>query len=349
MPPSAAGPVPPPATHREVRLAARLSDGALTTAHFEVVTAPLPVPGPGRLLVRNRLMSVTAAMRPLPRTGLAALGLPRPLPVAEPGAPMRGPAVGEVISAPDGGPAPGTLVRHSLGWREYAVVDAADARPLDGDGLPDPAAQLSQGFPAWLGVVRGAGVRRGDTVFVTGAAGGVGSLAGQFARLHGAVRVIGSTGSREKAARLVGELGYDAVVLRGAGPIEEQLRAAAPDGIDVLFDTVGGEQLQAALALARRKARFAIVGALAAQLSDDILARTGISTLALVARGVTLRGISGYDHQDALPEYAREFGRALREGTVVYPHTRLTGISQAPRALAELIEGRYFGAVLVEL
>ncbi|MBL1101334.1 MDR family NADP-dependent oxidoreductase [Streptomyces coffeae] len=346
----AAGPVPPPATHRAVRLAARPSDGTLTTGHFEVVTAPLPAPGPGRLLVRNRLMSVTAAMRPLPRTGLSALGLPRSLPAPEPGELMRGPAVGEVISAPEGGPAPGTLVRHHLGWREYAVVDAAEARPIDGDGLPDPAAQLSQGFPAWLGVVRGAGVRRGDTVFVTGAAGGVGSLAGQFARLHGAERVIGSTGSREKAARLTGELGYDAVVLRhGAGPIEEQLRAAAPDGIDVLVDTVGGEQLQAALALARRKARFAIVGALAAQLSDGLTARTGISTPALIARGVTLRGISGYDHQDAQPDYARAFGRALREGTVVYPHTRLTGIGQAPRALVELIEGRHLGAVLVEL
>ncbi|MEU8828576.1 NADP-dependent oxidoreductase [Streptomyces sp. NPDC048636] len=350
MPQPAAVPAPPPpATHREVRLLARPSDGTLSTAHFEVVTAPLPVPGPGQLLVRNRLMSVTAVMRPASRAALDTLGLPGPPPAAEPGAVPRGPAVGEVITAADGGgPAPGTLVRHSLGWREYAVVDAAGARPVD-DVLPDPAAQLSQGFPAWLGVVRGAGVRRGDTVFVTGAAGGVGSLAGQFARLHGAARVIGSTGSREKAARLVGELGYDAVVLRGAEPIERQLRVAAPDGIDVLFDTVGGEQLQAALALARRRARFAIVGALAAQLSDDLTARTGISTLSLVARGVTLRGISGHDHQDALPDYTREFGRALREGTVLYPHTRLSGIGQAPRALVELVGGRHLGAVLVEL
>ncbi|WP_432014933.1 zinc-binding dehydrogenase [Streptomyces cucumeris] len=350
MPQPAAAPVPPPATHREVRLTARPSNGTLTTGHFDVVTVPLPVPGPGRLLVRNRLMSVTAAMRPLPRGGPGALGLPGPLPSAVPGAVPHGPAVGEVISAPDGtGPAPGTLVRHSLGWREYAVVDAAGALPIDGDGLPDPAAQLSQGFPAWLGVVRGAGVRRGDTVFVTGAAGGVGSLAGQFARLHGAARVIGSTGSPAKAGRLVRELGYDAVVLRGGGPVEEQLRAAAPDGIDVLVDTVGGEQLQAALALARRGARFAILGALSAQLSGDPTARTGISTLSLVTRGVTLRGISTHDHQDARPDYTRAFGRALCEGTVVFPHTRLTGIAQAPRALVELLGGRHLGAVLVEL
>ncbi|GDY43270.1 MDR family NADP-dependent oxidoreductase [Streptomyces antimycoticus] len=335
-----------PATHREVRLAA-LPEGALTPGHFEVVTAPVPVPGPGQVLVRNRLMSVAAVMRPLTLADPDTFGLPQLL--HKTGEVMRGPALGEVLRAPGTELAPGTLVRHRAGWREYALLDAAQASPIDPEALPDPAAHLSQGFAAWLGVVRGAGVRRGDTVFVTGAAGGVGSLAGQFARLHGAERVIGSTGSRHKADRLTRELGYAAVVLRGAGPIEEQLRAAAPDGIDVLLDTVGGEQLRAALALARRNARFALVGALAAQLSDDASAPTGISTLALIARGVTLRGISAMDHQDAMPAYLREFGRALREGTLIYPYTRLTGIGQAPRALCELVAGRHLGAVLVEL
>ncbi|MFE9068348.1 MDR family NADP-dependent oxidoreductase [Streptomyces violaceusniger] len=335
-----------PATHREVRLAA-LPEGALTPGHFEVVTAPVPTPGPGQVLVRNRLMSVSAVMRPLTLTAPDTLGLPRLLHKA--GEVMRGPALGEVISSPGTELAPGTLVRHRAGWREYALLDAARASPIDPEALPDPAAHLSQGFAAWLGVVRGAGVRRGDTVFVTGAAGGVGSLAGQFARLHGAERVIGSTGSRHKADRLTRELGYDAVVLRGAGPIEERLRATAPDGIDVLFDTVGGEQLRAALALARRNARFALVGALATQFSDDASAPTGISTPALIARGVTLRGISAMDHQDAMPAYTREFGRALREGTLTYPYTRLTGIGQAPRALCELVAGHHLGAVLVEL
>lgn len=342
--PSAAGPLP--ATHREVRLAA-LPNGALATGHFEVVSAPMPRPGPGQVLVRNRLMSVAAVMRPLNLADHDGSGLSQLL--NQVGDVMMGPAIGEVISAPGTNLAPGTLLRHYAGWREYAVLEAAEALPLNTAVLADPAAYLSQGFPAWLGVVRGAEVRPGDTVFVTGAAGGVGSLAGQFARLHGAARVIGSTGSREKADRLIDELGYDAVVIRGAGPIEEQLRAAAPDGIDALFDNVGGEQLQAALALARQGARFAIVGALAAQMSDDAMAQTGISTLTLILRGITLRGITLLEHLDAVPEYAREFGRALREGTISYPYTRLTGIDQAPCALVELAEGRHFGAVLVEL
>ncbi|MYX58630.1 NADP-dependent oxidoreductase, partial [Streptomyces sp. SID8382] len=175
-----------PATHREVRLTA-LPEGALTPGHFEVVTVPVPTPGPGQVLVRNQLMSVAAVMRPLTLADPDAFGLPQLLHRA--GEVMRGPALGEVVHAPGTDLAPGTVVRHRAGWREYAVLGAGEVSPVDPEVLPDPAAHLSQGFTAWLGVVRGAGVRRGDTVFVTGAAGGVGSLAGQFARLHGAARV----------------------------------------------------------------------------------------------------------------------------------------------------------------
>ncbi|MDX3230792.1 NADP-dependent oxidoreductase [Streptomyces sp. ME19-01-6] len=344
-------PLPVPATHRQVLLAARPQD-TLTTDHFEVTTAPVPEPGPGQVLVRNRLMNVAAVMRPLTMSDPDSFDLPQLL--QRPGDPMHGPAIGEVVAAPPGtglapGFTPGELVRHRLGWREYAVVDAAEAERLSPGALPDPAAYLSQGFAAWLGVVRGAEVRAGDTVFVTGAAGGVGTLAGQFARLRGAARVIGSTGSRRKAEYLVKELGYDAAVVRGAGPIEDQLREAAPDGIDALFDNVGGDQLLAALAVARRGARFALVGALSAQLTGDAMATVQISTFGLIARGITLRGIAAFDHMDAYPQYEREFGRALSEGTMAYPHTRLRGIEQAPRALCELVEGRHVGAVLVEL
>ncbi|MFI1337239.1 MDR family NADP-dependent oxidoreductase [Streptomyces sp. NPDC020845] len=336
-----------PATHRQVLLAARPED-TLTTDHFEVTTAPVPEPGPGQVLVRNRLMNVAAVMRPLTIADPDSFALTQLL--QRPGNPMHGPAIGEVVTAAPGTDlAPGELVRHRLGWREYAVVDAAEAERLSPGALPDPAAYLSQGFAAWLGVVRGAEVRDGDTVFVSGAAGGVGTLAGQFARLHGAARVIGSTGSPRKAEYLVKELGYDAAVVRGAGPIEDQLREAAPDGIDALFDNVGGEQLLAALAVARRGARFALVGALSAQLTGDAMATVPISTFDLIARGITLRGTAAFDHMDAYPQYEREFGRALSEGTMTYPHTRLRGVEQAPRALCELVEGRHVGAVLVEL
>ncbi|MFC4008818.1 MDR family NADP-dependent oxidoreductase [Nonomuraea purpurea] len=332
-----------PATHREVRLAAR-PQGALSTDHFHVVEVPVPEPGPGQVLVRNRLMSVVAVMRTLMQ-GDADL----PMPPYEPDQALWGPAIGEVIAAPGTGLSPGDLVEHRHGWREYAAVDAAGVQRIDPEAMPDVAAHLSQGLTAWLGIVRAAEVRTGDTVFVTGAAGGVGSLAGQFARLRGATRVIGSTGSRRKGEYLIKELGYDAVVIRGAGPIEDQLREAAPDGIDAVFDNVGGEQLSAALAVARRGARVALVGTLSGQISGGFTAPVEIDTGSLILRGITLRGISGSDHLDAIPQATQEFGQALREGTIIFPHTRLSGIDEAPRALCELLQGRHIGAVLVEL
>ncbi|MFI8993833.1 MDR family NADP-dependent oxidoreductase [Streptomyces sp. NPDC053542] len=333
-----------PATHREIRLAAR-ADGALTPDHFTVADTPLPVPVPGTVLVRNRFMAVTAVMR----TMMTAAELPMPSYV--PGRALWGAAIGEVVEAPGGGFAPGDLVRHDLGWREYALVDAARAQRIDPEALPDPAAHLSQGATAWGALVRIAQVRPGDTVFITGAAGGVGSLAGQLARRLGARRVIGSTGSESKAEYLVKELGYDEVVLRGAGPVGPQLRRAAPNGIDVLLDTVGGEQLAAALESARTGARFALVGALSAQLGegDGTTAPVELDAGLVVTRRVTLRGFSVRDHPGLAQEWTEEFGRGLRDGTLIFAHSRLRGLDQAPEALRELVQGDHTGAVLVEL
>ncbi|TJZ45367.1 NADP-dependent oxidoreductase [Streptomyces piniterrae] len=330
-------------THREVRLSAR-PRGPVTDDLFEIAEVPVPEPAEGQVLVRNTLMNVSAVMRTLMDEGSVA-----PIEPFRLGEPLHGAAIGEVVAAPGTDLSPGDLVQHRLGWREYALLDAARAQRLDPDLLPDPAGYLSQGPTAWMGMVRGAEVRPGDTVFVTGAAGGVGSLAGQIARLRGATRVIGSTGSQAKADRLVAELGYDAVVIRGAGPMEEQLRKAAPEGIDALFDTVGGEQLRAAVAVANKGARLALVGALSAQLAQDGPAATEIDGFSLLARRITLRGLSLYDHLDLTPEWHTRFGQGLRDGTLTFPHSRLEGIEQAPRALRELIEGRHLGSVVVAL
>jgi NADPH-dependent curcumin reductase CurA len=332
-------------TYREVQLVAR-PHGALTDDVFRIAELPIPEPAPGQVLVRNTVMAVAAVMRMLmndvnfPGARFQAYEL---------GTPPNGPAVGEVVAAPGTDLAPGDLVTHRQGWREYSLVAADEARKLEPGALPDPAACLAQGATAWMGVVRGAEVSEGDTVFVSGAAGGVGSLAGQAARLRGAARLIGSTSSKAKADYLTSELGYDAVVLRGAAPIEEQLRAAAPDGIDAMIDNVGGEQLEAAIAVARRRARIALVGALSTQLSDTSPRKTEIDTLSLLSRGITLRGVALFDHFDIVPEWYRLFAAGLRDGTLKFPHARLKGIDQAPRALRELIEGRHIGAVLVEL
>ncbi|GAO11511.1 hypothetical protein TPA0598_08_04220 [Streptomyces lydicamycinicus] len=333
-----------PAVHREVRLADRV-EGELTARHFTIAEVPVPEPRDGEVLVRNRLMAVTAVMRS------QMTGIRLPMPSFVPGEALWGAAVGEVVAAPGGGFTPGDLVQHPCGWREFAAVDASRVRRLDPDALPTAAAHLSQGATAWGALRRAAEVRPGDTVFISGAAGGVGSMAGQLARRLGAGRVVGSTGSERKAARLRAELGYDDTIVRGAGPIERQLRRAAPGGIDVLLDTVGGEQLTAALAVARPDARFALVGALSGQLGGDRgdIAPVELDPGLIITRRVALRGFGLHAHPDLPQEWTKEFGQGLREGTLVFPHALLKGIEQAPQALRELTQGRHIGAVLVAL
>ncbi|MFJ4920876.1 MDR family NADP-dependent oxidoreductase [Streptomyces sp. NPDC088725] len=336
-----------PRTVREVRLAA-IPEGLPAREHFALVRTPLPEPGAGQVLVRNRHFLVFPGLRTL--IGGEVDGVP--LPPLRNGDVLFGPAVGEVVAAPSDSPLrTGDTVAHMLGWREYALVAAAECTLLD-DTLPDPVAYLSQGSAAYGALTRLAGVRAGDTVFVTGAAGAVGSLAGQIARLLGAAKVIGSTSSSEKAERLISELGYDAVVLRGAGAIAAQLAEAAPEGIDVLVDTVAGEQLVAALGAARQGARFALVGALSGQMSPQRAggsAPVEIDAFCLVVKGISLRGYSGVDHPDVEKEWTSRFGAWLRSGEISFPHTRIAGIDRAPEALREMIEGRHYGAVVVEL
>ncbi|MGW6913069.1 zinc-binding dehydrogenase [Kitasatospora sp. NPDC054939] len=340
-----------PRSSREVRLVAA-PDGLPAPEHFALVESPLPVPGPGQVLLRNRWFLVFPGLRTLIGGELENV----PLPQLRPGDTLIGPAVGEVVSAPDGGPLrPGDLVLHLYGWREFAVVDAAGLTAL-GDSLPDPVAHLSQGVSAYAGLRHLARVREGDVVLVTGAAGAVGSLAGQIARLLGAGRVVGTTGSPAKAERLTAELGYDAVVLRDAGPpvgsVAAQLAKAAPDGIDVVLDTVGGEQLTAALDAARPGARFALIGALAGQLAPGRRggsAPVEIDTFRLVTKGVSLHGFSSSGSAAVEPEWRERFGGWLREGRISFPRTLVAGIDRAPGALPELLAGRYFGTAVVEL
>ncbi|MFG2951624.1 MDR family NADP-dependent oxidoreductase [Streptomyces adustus] len=340
-------PTPPPSVTREVRLVTEPK--GLPGPELAVVAQRPPVPGPGQVLVHNRYFLVFPGLHTL--IGGAPEGVP--LPTIHVGDALFGPAVGEIVAAGPGcALRPGDTVTHLLGWREHALVAAADCTPV-GDVLPDPAAHLSSGA-AYGALTRLADIRPGDTVFVTGAAGGVGSVAGPVARLLGAGRVVGSTRSAVKAERLRTELGYDAVVVPGdrSPSLTSQLSAAAPEGIDVVLDTVGGEQLTAALGAARRGARIALVGALSGQLAphrDGGSAPARIDTFRLITRGITLRGYSGTDHPDVAQEWAERFGNWLRAGEITFPHVRIQGIERAPSALQELCEGRHFGTVIVEL
>ncbi|MET7743445.1 NADP-dependent oxidoreductase [Streptomyces sp. NPDC005385] len=341
--------VQPPLTTREIRLA-RAPVGLPRPEHLAVVEVPLPAPRAGQVIVRNRHFLVFPGLRTL--IGGEVEGVP--LPPVHVGDTLFGPAIGEVVAVgPGSGLRPGDLVSHLRGWREHAVLGDDDCAPLS-DVLPDPVAFLSSGVAAYGALTRLAVVRPGDTVLVTGAAGAVGSLGGQVARLLGAGRVVGSTRSPGKAARLKAELGYDAVVVPGSEPLAEQLAAAAPDGVDVLLDTVGGEQLTAAVGAARRGARFALVGALSGQLSaehdhDGTTAPAEIDTFRVITLGITLRGFGSSDLGEMAEEWNKRFGAWLRSGEIVFPHVRIAGIDRAPWVLQELFEGRHIGTVVVDL
>ena len=333
---------------REVRIVASPPAGMLAPEDFRIVETPLAVPTSDSILVRNRYFLVFPGLRTLMDDPIDGV----PLPALRPGDALFGPAIGEVVAAPDGHRLrAGDTVMHMLGWRDYAVVPAVGCTLLD-DSLPEPVAYLAQGSAAYGAITRYAAIREGDVVFVSGAAGAVGTLAGQIARLLGAGRVIGSTSSPAKAERLVSELGYDQVVLRGTGSFDEQLAAAAPDGIDVVLDTVGSEQLAAALGLAKQGARVVLLGALSGQLGrrgGRGLAPVEIDTFHLVVKGISLRGYAGADHPEVEGEWIERFGGWLRAGDVRFPHTLIEGFDRSPHALPDLIAGRCFGAAIVKV
>ncbi|MBY8344169.1 NADP-dependent oxidoreductase [Streptomyces spinosirectus] len=336
-----------PTTTREIVLTEPPA-GLPTPEHFTIARTPLPTPGPGQVIVKNRYFLVFPGLRTL--IGSQADGVP--LPRIHTGDTLFGPAVGEVTATgPDCALRPGDQVTHLLGWREHALVTADQCTLLD-DALPDPVAHLSSGSAAYGALTRLADLRPGDTVLVTGAAGAVGTLAGPLARLLGATKVIGTTRSPDKAERLTAELGYDTVIVTGSRLIDEELAKAAPDGIDVLLDTVGGQQLAAAVRAARQGARFALIGALSGQLSphrDGGSSPADIDSFRLINKGVSLLGYSGPDHPDVPKEWNAHFGHWLRSGKITFPHVRIPGMDHAPRALQELFQGRHFGTVVVEL
>ncbi|WP_420000185.1 MDR family NADP-dependent oxidoreductase [Streptomyces boninensis] len=341
-------PVALPRTAREVRLATA-PRGLPTAAELTITETPVPQPGPGEVLVRNTHFLVFPGLRTLIS---GAAGDDVPLPALKPGDPLLGTAVGEVAAAGPGSRLhPGTAVTHFLGWREYALLPESACTVLD-DTLPDPVAHLAQGAAPYASLTRLAPVRNDDVVLVTGAGGAVGTLAGQIARLLGAGRVIGVTGSAAKANRLTTEAGYDAIIRRDQPDLDAQLTGAAPQGIDILLDTTGGPLLATALRAARQDARFALVGAASGQLDA---ARGGadapveLDSFRIVIKGLTIRGFSATDLPAVEGEWRRRFGAWLRAGEIRFPYTAVPGINAAPAALEEVMAGRPFGALVVEV
>ncbi|WP_371673242.1 NADP-dependent oxidoreductase [Streptomyces sp. NBC_00289] len=338
----------PPRTTRVVCLVRR-PEGEPAPGDFAVREDPLPRLGEGQLLVRNLYMSVDPSMRGrLERTEKHYTHN------FTPGSPLDGRALGVVEESRCPAVPPGTFVRHQLGWREWAVLHPDDtdaAGRIDPELAPLPTwlGLLGQtGFTAYVGLARIAGVRPGDTVLVSAAAGAVGSAAGQFARLLGAERVIGTAGGPDKCALLVEEFGYHAAADYRAEPVREALTRLAPDGIDVYFDNVGGEQLAAALHALRTGGRVALCGMMS-QFGGERRSADINQLIQAVLKRLTLRGFIVRDHEDLRPEFESRVADWLRSGRVTARETVTDGLDSAAKALLALLAGGNVGKMLVRL
>ncbi len=296
------------------------------------------------MLVRNRWMSVDPYMRGRMNDA------PSYVPPFELGEPLAGGAVGEVVESAADELEAGAVVQHELGWREYAVLGARHARRVDTELAPEAAYLGVLGMPgltAYVGLLDIAGLRDGDVVFVSGAAGAVGSLAGQIAKLRGH-HVVGSAGTPEKVEHLTGELGFDAAFDYHDADLSERLAQAAPDGIDVYFDNVGGEQLEAAIGALRTNGRVAMCGAISQYNATE--PAPGPRTLALaIGKRLTLRGFIVRDHADRQEAFAHEVGAWLKEGRIHHRETVVDGLERAPEAFIGLLRGENTGKMLVKL
>ncbi|USX49500.1 NADP-dependent oxidoreductase [Lentzea sp. HUAS12] len=331
-------------TALEVRLASR-PKGWPTDENFEIAEVEVPTPGEGQILVRNVVMSVDPYMRGRMNDVKSYV------PPFQVGAPLEGGAVGEVVASNAEGFAVGDHVLHGLGWREYAVVDGKRAAKVDGDVAPLTTYLGVLGMPgltAYAGLLVTAEFKPGDVVFVSGAAGAVGQIVGQIARLKGASRVIGSAGSAEKVKYLTEELGFDAAFNYKDGPVAEQLAAAAPDGIDVYFDNVGGEHLEAAIESLNLNGRVTICGAIS-QYNADKPPTGPRNIIQVLSKRLTLRGMLVGDHQALQPQFVAEVAAWIKSGELKYSETVVEGgVRQAPAAFLGLLRGENTGKMLVK-
>jgi NADPH-dependent curcumin reductase CurA len=310
--------------------------------NFELAELDLPELGEGMVRVENSWLSVDPYMRGRMNDVKSYV------PPFEVGAPMQGGAVGKVVDSRSPALQPGDTVFHMLGWRETAVGKAEHFTKVPAMGVPDQLWLGNLGLTgatAYFGLLRVAEAREGDIVFVSAAAGAVGSAVVQIAKAKG-MTVIGSAGGAEKCA-WVRELGADAAVDYRAGPVVKQLMEAAPKGIDVYFDNVGGDHLDAAFAAARQNARFAICGMIEGYNGGEPAAFRYI--MRVIAARIMLKGFIYSDYMAEMADFYRDMGGWIASGQVKSRETVHEGIEKAPEAFLGLFQGENMGKMLVRV
>lgn len=336
---------------REIRLKTR-PVGVPAVTDFELASVELAAPGPGEVQVRNLWMSVDPYMRG------RMYDRPSYVPPFELGKALQGGAIGQVVASNDPDFAVGDIVNSMFGWREaFNVAPKAMAAPgmaaltkIDTHGLPPQAFLGILGMPgmtAYAGLLRVAALKEGDVVFVSAAAGAVGSVVCQIAKLKGHT-VIGSAGGAEKVAFLK-SIGVDHVIDYKATPdVVAELAKAAPKGIDVYFENVGGVHLEAAINSARPFARFALCGMIS-QYNETGTPTGPANIIQAVGKSLRLEGFIVSNHYDLYPAFVKDMAAWIGAGKLQWKETIEDGIEHAPEAFIKLFTGENLGKMLVKL
>jgi hypothetical protein len=332
----------PKITSREIRLVSRPS-GMPTAANFTQTRIELPPLPEEQVLVRNLFMSVDPYMRGRMNEGKSYV------PAFELGKALEGGAVGEVIESRAKEFKPGDAVTSKFGWREYYLASPKELHAVSRE-VPSLSVYLGAlgmtGMTAWVGLNL-VDVKAGDIIFISGAAGAVGNMAGQLAKLRGC-RVIGSAGSAEKVKFLREECGFDIAFNYKVGPVREQLTLEVPDGIDVYYDNVGGETLEAALSALRVNGRIIACGGIASY--NEAKPKPGPGNLFnITTKRLTMKGMIVGDWLKRQAEFEKEVSGYFRAGKLQNKETVVEGIDQAVGAFLGLFEGKNIGKMVVKL
>lgn len=332
-------------TNRQIVLASR-PKGWATEENFRVVESPMPVAGDGQFLVRNHWLSLDPYMRGRmddAKSYARGTGI---------GEVMVGGTVGEVLDSQHPKFRKGDWVVDSsggLGWQLYGVSDGRGLAKIDVASVPASYYLGLLGMPgvtAWMGLLDIARPKPGETVVISAAAGAVGSVAGQLAKLKGC-RAIGIAGGPGKCDYVVAELGFDACIDYKAGRLDEDLKAATPDGIDVVFENVGGAVLDSVLGRMNVHSRIALCGLISQYNATEPY---GVRNLrSLLVNRVRLQGFIVSDRMEMWPQAIRELGAWLAAGQLKYRETVARGLESAPRAFIGMLKGENLGKQLVKL
>ena len=332
--------------NRQIQLAAR-PHGEPGPDNFKLVETAIPQAGPGQMLLRTIYLSLDPYMRGRMNAG------PSYAPPVEVGGVMEGGAVSVVVNSNLPGYQQGDIVLASTGWQEYALSKGEGVQKVDPNRGPISYALGVLGMPgltAYTGLLNIGKPQAGETLVVAAAAGAVGLVVGQIAKLKGC-RVVGIAGG-EKKCRFVKELGFDDCLDHRQPDLAERLRSACPKGIDIYFENVGGQVFEAVLPSLNNFARVPVCGLVAHYNDTELPAgpnRVPLLMQHVLAKRLTFQGFIVLDHASQIPDFDRDMSNWLREGRVKYREDVTDGLENAPRELIGLLKGENFGKKIIRV